>query len=195
MMNGIKTFRVVVGLALMSLVAAPAFAGDFYAGGSLGQASTDVPDMGGVPGVSVDDSATGYKVFGGYNVIQYFAVEAAYVDGASMSMTMNDPTPLTTSFETSGFAFRAVGVLPVKEKFSLFADFGMYMWDGDATVSDGSFSASGSTDGTDPVYGLGMGWQVMPKGNLRVELERYQTDAEGVDMDVDMLSVGFAYKF
>ena len=54
---------------------------------------------------------------------------------------------------------------------------------------------SGSTDGTDPVYGLGMGWQVLPKGNLRVELERYQTDAEGVDMDTDMLSVGFAYKF
>ena len=37
MMNGIKTFRAVVGLALLSLVAAPAFAGDWYAGGSLGQ--------------------------------------------------------------------------------------------------------------------------------------------------------------
>jgi OOP family OmpA-OmpF porin len=189
--NGLRT---VVGLALFALVAAPAFASDFYAGGSLGQASTDVPSTSG-SGISVDDSATGFKVFGGYNVIQYFAVEASYVDGASVSM--NDTSSSTTaSFDTSGFAFRAMGVLPVKEKFTLFADFGMYMWDTDATVSDGSFSASGSVaDGTDPVYGIGMGWQVMPKGNLRVELERYQTSVEDVDMDVDMFSVGFAYKF
>jgi OOP family OmpA-OmpF porin len=184
--------RTVVGLAVLSLAMAPAFAGEFYVGGSLGQTSADVPDVSGVPGVSVDDSATGYKVFGGYNMARYFALEGAYVDGASVEMNMD---PFTTSFETSGFAFRAMGVLPVREKFSLFADYGMYMWDGDATVSDGTETASGSTDGTDPMYGLGFGWQVMPKGNLRVELERYTTSADDVDMDVDMYSVGFAYKF
>jgi len=184
--------RAVVGLALLSLAAMPALAGEFYVGGALGQTSTDVPDMSGVSGVSVDDSSTGYKVFGGYNVARFFAVEAAYVDGASVSVDMTDPTPFSASFETSGFAFRAMGVLPIREKFSLFADYGMYMWDGDVSVSG---VGSGSTDGTDPVYGVGFGWNVMPQGNLRVEMERYNTSDNDVDMDVDMYSVGFAYKF
>lgn len=183
-----------VALAILSLAVTPVLAGEFYVGGALGQASTDVPEASGT-GIDIDDSATGYKLFGGYNVAKYFAVEGAYVDGASVKMDMAGSEPFSSSFETSGFAFRAMGVWPVHEKVSLFADYGMYMWDGDATVSDGTFSASGSTDGTDPVYGIGLGWQAMPKGNVRVEIERYEASAEGVDLDTDMISVGFAYRF
>lgn len=192
-MTKAKGIFTVVGLALL-LAVTPALAGEFYVGGALGQASTDT-GVNETPGVTVDDSSTGYKVFGGYNVMKYFSVEGAYVDGASVTMNASDPTPFSTSLETSGFAFRAMGVLPLREKLNLFADLGMYMWNGDATVSDGNFSASGSTDGTDPVYGIGMGWQVIPKGNLRVEIERYDTSVEGQSMDTDMISVGFAYKF
>lgn len=190
-----KGLFAVAALALLALAVTPALAGEFYVGGALGQASTDT-GVNSSPEVTVDDSSTGYKVFGGYNVMKYFSVEGAYVDGASVTMNVNDPsTPFSTSLETSGFAFRAMGVLPLREKLHLFADLGMYMWDGDATVSDGSFSASGSTDGTDPVYGIGLGWQVIPKGNLRVEIERYDTSVEGTSMDTDMISVGFAYNF
>jgi len=191
-MNKGKGLLAVVGLALLSLAVTPVLAGEFYVGGALGQASTDVPEANNSPGVTVDDSSTGYKVFGGYNVVKYFSVEGAYVDGASVSM---NAAPMTSSMETSGFAFRAMGVLPLREKLSLFADLGMYMWNGDATVSDGNSTASGSTDGTDPVFGVGMGWQVMPQGNVRVEIERYEASVEGVDMNTDLISVGFAYKF
>jgi len=186
-----KALWTVVGLALLSLAVTPVFAGEFYVGGALGQASTDVPEASG-SGVTVDDSATGYKVFGGYNVAKYFSVEGSYVDGASVNI---DAAPYTSSIETSGFAFRAMGVLPLRERLSLFADLGMYMWNGDATISDGNSTASGSEDGTDPVYGIGMGWQVIPKGNVRVEIERYEASVEGTSMDTDMISVGFAYKF
>ena len=191
-MNKGKGLLAVVGLALLSLAVTPVLAGEFYVGGALGQASTDVPEANNSPGVTVDDSSTGYKVFGGYNVVKYFSVEGAYVDGASVSM---NAAPFTSSMETSGFAFRAMGVLPLREKLSLFADLGMYMWNGDATVSDGNSTASGSTDGTDPVFGVGMGWQVMPQGNVRVEIERYEASVEGVDMNTDLISVGFAYRF
>ena len=190
-MTKAKGICTVVGLALL-LAVTPALAGEFYVGGALGQASTDVPGANQDPSVTVDDSSTGYKVFGGYNVVKYFSVEGAYVDGASVSM---NAAPYTSSMETSGFAFRAMGVLPLREKLHLFADLGMYMWNGDATVSDGSFSSSGSTDGTDPVYGVGLGWQVIPKGNLRVEFERYESSSEAGDLDTDMISVGFAYNF
>ena len=182
----------VIALALLSLAVTPVLAGEFFVGGALGQASTDVPGATSGSGVTVDDSSTGYKVFGGYNVARYFSVEGAYVDGASVKM---DAAPYSASLETSGFAFRAMGVLPLREKLSLFADLGMYMWDGDATINDGFSTASGSTDGTDPVYGIGMGWQAMKNGKVRVEIERYTTSSEGVDMDTDMISVGFAYNF
>jgi OOP family OmpA-OmpF porin len=193
MRNG-KTVLAVVGLALLTLAVTPVLAGEFYVGGALGQASTDVPGATSGSGVTIDDSSTGYKFFGGYNVARYFSVEGAYVDGASVKMNTDDQQ-FSSSFDTSGFAFRAMGVWPVREKLSLFADLGMYMWDGDATVSDGFTTASGSTDGTDPVYGIGMGWQAIENGNVRVEIERYTTSAEGVDLDTDMISVGFAYKF
>ena len=189
-----KGLWTVLGLALLSLAVTPALAGEFYVGGALGQASTDVPGATSGSGVTVDDSSTGYKVFGGYNVAKYFSVEGAYVDGASVKMNTDDQQ-FSSTFDTSGFAFRAMGVLPLREKLSLFADLGMYMWDGDATVSDGFSTASGSTDGTDPVYGIGMGWQAMKNGKVRVEIERYTTSSEGVDVDTDMISVGFAYNF
>ncbi|HEX5041918.1 MAG TPA: outer membrane beta-barrel protein [Candidatus Polarisedimenticolaceae bacterium] len=192
MTNG-KKLLAVVGLAVLSLAVTPVLAGEFYVGGALGQASTDVPGATSGSGLTVDDSSTGYKVFGGYDVAKYFAVEGAYVDGGSVKM--NDSSSFSSSIETSGFAFRAMGVLPLREKLHLFADLGMYKWNADATVSDGFTTASGSDDGTDPVYGIGMGWQVMPKGHLRVEIERYDVSAEGADLNTDMISVGFAYNF
>jgi hypothetical protein len=33
------------------------------------------------------------------------------------------------------------------------------------------------------------------QGNVRVEIERYEASVEGVDMNTDLISVGFAYRF
>ena len=189
-------FKIATVAALLLMAASVANAG-FYVGGSLGQTSSDSASLSEVsgPGVSVDDSDTGFKVFGGYNVMKYFSVEAAYVDvtGPGVEVTGSEPVTMTSSAD--GFAVEAVGVMPVSQKMQLFAELGFFLWDGTAEVSSPSFSASGSDDGTDPTYGVGFGWNVIPKGQVRIEAERYSIGMGGEDMDLDMYSAGFAYRF
>jgi len=186
-----------LAIAVVVLGAAPAaHARGFYVGGSLGQTSADMGFGSSTPGISVDDSDTGFKLLGGYNIVKYFAVEGSWVDVAGISMEASDPLlgTMSASAEADGFAFEAVGILPIGKRFQLFADYGMYMWDGTTTVSASdplipSFSAS--DDGSDPTYGLGFGWSVIERGTLRFEAERYEIET----MDVDMYSVGFTYSF
>jgi OOP family OmpA-OmpF porin len=191
------SFKFATVAALLLMAASVANAG-FYVGGSLGQTSSDSGSLSEIsgPGVSVDDSDTGFKVFGGYNVMKYFSVEAAYVDvtGPGFEMTGSEPVTMTTSAD--GFAVEAVGVMPVGAKMQFFAELGFFLWDGSAEISSPSFSASGdSGDGTDPTYGVGFGWNVIPKGQIRVEAERYAIGLADQDMDLDMYSAGFAYRF
>ena len=176
-------------IAVLLLVAAPAAnATGFYVGGSLGQTSSDTGSFD-TAGMSVDDTDTGYKVFGGYNFMKFFSVEGGYVDVSGPSASTSTES---MSIDSNGFAVEAMGVMPIGLKFELFANYGFFLWDAEATVNSqtlGSFSAS--DDGTDPKYGLGFAWNLIPKGQIRVELERYEVDV----MDMDMYSAGFAYRF
>jgi len=179
---------------LLLMTASAANATGFYVGGSLGQTNSDASSIGieSSTNVSVDESDSGFKVFGGYNFMKFFQVEAAYVDVSGPGAEITSPVSASVSTSANGFAFQAMGVLPLGLKFQLFADYGLFMWDGDMTVSSASFgSGSASTDGTDPKYGVGFGWNVIPKGQIRVEAERYTLE----DLDLDMYSAGFAYRF
>ena len=189
------SFKIVAVAALLLLTASAANA-SFYVGGALGQTSSDAESLGfGDPsasGASVDESDTGFKVFGGYNFMKFFSVEAAYVDVTGPGVEVAGSEPMSMTSSADGFAFEAVGVMPVGMKFQLFAEYGLFLWDGQADFSSqslGSFSAS--DDGTDPTFGVGFGWNVIPKGQLRFEAERYAVD----EMDLDMYSAGFAYRF
>jgi len=182
-------FSSVAAIVVLLLMAAPsAHATGFYVGGSLGQTSSDIGDVD-TSTVSVDDTDTGFKVFGGYNFMKFFSVEGGYVDVAGPSVDMSTDT---ISTEANGFAVEAMGVMPLGLKFQVFAEYGFFLWD--LEVSSQSFG-SASEDGTDPTYGLGFAWNVIPKAQIRVEAERYSVDVTGASMDMDMYSAGFAYRF
>jgi OOP family OmpA-OmpF porin len=185
------SFTAVVALALLVIGAPAANAGGWYVGGSVGQTSAD---LGGSvnpgPGISVDDSDTGFKVLGGFNIMKFLAVEAAFVDVGQVSVdgTVQGIGSSVTA-EADGFAVEALGIFPFANKFEVFAKAGLYLWDGDVAISGvGSFG----DDGTDPTFGLGFGWNAFNRGQVRVEAERYTLDFVG---DVDMYSVGFNYRF
>ncbi len=192
-----RSFSAVVAVGFLLVFAAPAAdAGGFYVGGSVGQTSADTGfvDSGFTPGLSVDDTNTGFKVFGGYSILRFLAVEAAWVDVSEVSVEMSTPTPVTMTSGADGFSVEAMGILPLGKGFQLFAEYGMYMWDGTvALVSSDPLIPSGSAsdDGTDPTYGLGVGWNFKGPGSLRFEMERYAME----EMDVDMYSLGFSFSF
>lgn len=175
----IQNFRILlICLAgLLQVLPATTFAGTesgFYIGAGAGDSS--------VVTTNFDESDSSYKVLGGFNIgfipLVDLAVEASYVDFGSASSS-------TTSIEaTSLNAFGLVGLS--FGPFGIFAKAGMSDWDVDTKIG----SATTSTSGTDPVYGIGARL-AFESFSLRAEYEVYDLDV----IDVDMISVSGVYTF
>lgn len=173
--------------AALAATSAPASAqatGPYYAGASFGTTSIDVcGSLGGLGLTSCDDEDSGFKIFGGYNFNQNLAVELGWVDLGEITATGPGGT---AKVGIDGFQAAAVGSVPFSPQFRGFGKVGLYMWDISATGPGGSLS----DDGTDVMFGLGVGWKVAPRVELRAEWERFDSDDEA-----DLLSIGVQFSF
>lgn len=190
---------------------ASAYAADtgFYAGASLGQSKlsdfdasdldAELASVGITSSSSVDDTDTGWKLFAGYRFMKYFAVEGAYVNfgeaTAHSIITAPSAGTVDTTAEADAWTLSALGILPLNEKFSLFARVGLNIWDAEVSATGtgggGSASFSDDADGTDWVYGVGAAYDITQNLSVRGEWERYDLD----DTDLDLLSVGVSWRF
>ena len=168
-----------------------------YLGFSAGQADVD-PSMA-IPGLvdpggSVDGKDGAFKLFGGYQFNPNFALEAAFVDLGDVSYSGNFTGlgPVTGGrIQNSGLNLSAVGVVPLGERFVLFGKVGMFLWYSEATdVTGGRFFYS-EEDGSDLSLGLGASMALGPRVSLRAEWERFDMS----NVDVDLVTLGFAYRF
>lgn len=202
-----------IAAAALALLSASAFAGDVYILGSVGQASTKINKSGmdnalidaGVTGLSssTKETDTAYKLQLGYQFNQYFAVEGGYVNmgEGKYSANFNGGVGKAT-WKVDGWNIDAVGILPVSDKFALFGKLGTFAAhtkvDASATGPGGSASGSDSANNWSTHYGIGASYAFTKSVGLRVEYERF--DKVGKDnstgkSDVDLWSVGVAYKF
>lgn len=160
----------------------------FYMGAGFG--STKIDDDG-FDGIDFDDSDTGFKVFGGYNFNQNFAVEVSYFDLGEASGSFDDFLgPVTFDVGVSGFSASAVGVLPLSDMFSLFGKLGYASYDIDAHASIGGESGSGSESESDMVYGVGA---ALGFGQFGVRLEYEAINVDGGD--ANMISLSGLFRF
>ncbi len=123
-----------IGALLLSMGLAGNVAAEngFYAGASVGEASIDACGSAGALGFTTcDDSDTGWKIFGGYDLSDNFAVEGAWADLGEM--TASTSGQLQRGIEVDGFILDAKGTLPLNEQFGVFAKLGFIMWDADGT--------------------------------------------------------------
>jgi len=173
-------------------ISIPAFAADTggYLFGMVGQTTIKDVDFG--PGVSVDDTGTGFKIGGGYAFHRNFGVEAAYVDLGKATASAGGQS---AELKASGISVVAVGMLPLGQNFSLLGRLGFI----NATVE---LSALGSSvDSTDmkTTFGIGASYNFTPKFAVRADYDVYQklgdNDTTGGESDVDMISIGVVYKF
>lgn len=156
-----------------------------YIGASAGITSVDVcDDLSGLGVTSCDDEDTGLKIFGGYKFNPNFAVEGLWADLGEVSATGAGGT---ASVAVDGFGVAAVGMIPLNPQFSIFGKIGAFMWD----ASGGGAASGTDDDGTDIMFGAGVGWNFTPKFGLRAEWERFDIDGD----DVDFLSVGLQFNF
>ena len=172
------TVRLFATAAVASLLLAPAAQADsgFYLGAAYG--SLDIEDDGG----SFDEDTAPYKIMGGYifDVPAFdLAVEVAYNDFGSQ-----EDNAQLVSLDADGLSGYVVGGIDFGI-FGMFAKLGMVSWDADI-----SGLISGSEDGTDPAYGVGLR---LTFSSLETRLEYELFDFDGVD--VDMVSLGVLWRF
>lgn len=195
-----------IGSSVVVSNAMAADASGWYAGASLGRSSFDVDTNQTVAAalaagyatatVTADTSDTAYKLFAGYKVNKNFAVEGGYTDLGKGSLSATTTGPVASgvgNFEATVWEVNAVGILPINESFSVFGKLG-YHWDDTKTTGTGIF---GSKDysGDDFKFGVGAEYNINKNVGLRLEFERYNKVASSVGTDVDVASLGMAYKF
>src|SRR5258708_10192134 len=99
---GVAAVTFLTGALAFAAVPAAAQEG-VYAGGSIGQFKEDV----------TGETATGFKLFGGYQVNKNFAAEAGYVSTGTAKIN-------GLEFKATAFTLAAVGMSPLKNHLSLF---------------------------------------------------------------------------
>jgi OmpA-OmpF porin, OOP family len=153
-----------------------------YVGASGGQAEYDIDCTG---GFSCEDNDTGFKVFTGGRVRNFFGLELAYVDMGEIEVAGG-------TGEASGVNLSAVGYLPLNERFSLFGKVGTtYGW------TDTSTATLGGVEEEDfgLSYGVGLNMEFAQQWAARAEWERHNFEFAQDDRDIDLFTVGVSYKF
>jgi OOP family OmpA-OmpF porin len=161
-----------------ALVALSAQAQGPYVGGSLGSTKYNGPDIG---GVSTDDSGTGGKLYGGYEITPNIAVEAGYANLGKASSAAGH-------VKGEGIFVDAVGKVPITDSFSALGRIGAFNGKAKTNLGD-------SDRDTNAKFGLGVQYDFNKQTSLRGEWERYKFKAFGEKADTDMYSVGVNYKF
>lgn len=165
-------------LALMSAVAAPAYAENMYGSLALGSAASTELTSG-----SGTQSGTSYSLMFGYEVNKYLAAEVGYtslLSSASTSgakLTGNDTSQSRTN-TVSGFEIAAAASWPINEQFSVFYRLGYAMMSASASFSGAGtgYTYTGSVPSYNlngMVYGPGVKYTVTKGMDLRVGYNTY----------------------
>ncbi len=147
-----------------------------YLGASLGDANVDLDQ-----GVAqVDDSDTGFKIIAGIRPLDWFGIEASYVN-------FGEPEQNGFSVKTDGITGFGVFFLPVGP-VDVFAKGGVISFD--TELKHASLGRI-REDGTDFAYGVGVQFRLLSLG-VRAEYEKFDIDEV---KDANMLSIGVTYTF
>lgn len=213
-------FKAIVATTLVLLAAESARA-EGYIGGSIGHTATEPAiaedrvsawnaSQGYFPAncdtlncYSEQDPSAGLKIFGGYRVNPYFAVEGFLAHLGSYDSYAEDgwgtSAWVTANVGTIGVA--AVGMYPISQRVSLIGKLGLHSWwaDGDYYVLDTSAGLQewGTVDasGTGGMGGIGVEIGFGERAAMRVEFEYFGAQTDYTDFGIGFLSVGGMYKF
>lgn len=213
-MNKTHALRILT-MALGSMLLAPAFAqeaGQYYGGASVGKSRAKLDEAGmaaynagpaiSVTGVAVDDSATGYKVFGGYRMNPYLAIEAGLFSLGTFGFDAST-LPLGSVHGESkyrGLNLDLVGTMPVTDKLSALLRAGVQRsWTRNSFSGTGAVivpDSSPRTRGVNYKVGAGLQYAMSPNVTLRAEVERYRiNDAMDRKANVNAYTVGLVFPF
>lgn len=200
-------------VTLASLLAVPAMAqegGYAYGGLSVGQSRARIDDeritanlLGAglaTRSMSLDESGTAFKLFGGYQFNPNWALEGGYFNLGKFGYT-SSTVPAGTlhgQIKLQGLNLDVVGTLPLSDRFSLIGRAGLQYADArDSFTGTGAvqvLSPNPSKRGTNYKLGVGLQYEVNPSFIVRGEAERYRiNDAVGNRGDINVFSVTLVF--
>lgn len=162
-------------LLLSNFIVNPVVAAGYF-GAGIGSASME----------GTDDSSI--KFFGG-NRQDNVGFEVAYHD---LGKQEESAFGLTAAIEVTGLEFSGVGFMNVSSVFDLFGKIGLLLWDADVSLTG---FPSVSVDGSDLIFGLGAQFNPSNNASIRFEFQTTTLDFNGIDLDVDVISIGAAFNF
>ncbi len=154
----------------------------------------------------LDDSDTGFGLGGGYQLNEHFAFEFGYVDLGSIGYRAEgtvtdgvDTFDADAVFDSSadGPVVSVLGILPIGERFSVFGRVGLSLLNAKGTARitvDGEEGrASQSSQKSDPMFGVGVEYDLTKHFAVRLGWDRYldvATENVAGDTDADLYSLG-----
>ena len=169
----------------------------WYLGAGIGYSHNKVSNFDFAEDREQKNSATGIKLYGGYQFDNIWAVEFEYVDFGKFT---SKSTANQYSLSNSGFGVSGIGNLPLSEEFSVFGKLGAF-----TKLSTEKFS---STDGSDyqqqktvsivPMLGFGAEYHFTQNVSLRAEYEYFgasKVKDSDIKLSNDLLSFSVRYNF
>lgn len=208
----------VVFLAL-TIASAPAQAEGLYAGVNYGNTKVKNGGPCSTMGLvlnsgyscSADDKDNGWKLFAGYEAMQYLAFEISYLDfgkftasGSGTGTNTSTAATATSDFKAKGWiSFDVLGQLPVTKEFGLIGRIGINRWRVESSASASDGSNTGQRKDTKPGFafdsiGIGVKYGFADNMDVRLEWERFKDVGNTLltgSGDLDMVSLGLVYKF
>lgn len=156
-----------------------------YLGLSLG--SFNFEQENGELGMFVDDTTSAYRIIGGYRFNEHFALEGSWGEAGNLgeSTAFNNITAeMEGEYEVR--TVRALGILPLGEKVSLYGALGYYDAVLDATVTSNGFVSRYDVEDTSDGATLAVGVQLdLERVDIRAELEKFlDAGSEAWDFNV-----------
>lgn len=175
-----------------------------YLGFAIGATDYDLGlsdyDDGNIVSGSVDNSSTGYKIFGGYRLTPNVAVELYFADlgdtgfrgqAAGAAVEHWCFGTVDSKVEADGFGLSLLGNVPVGRNFNLYGKFGIFGWDAKARETDSCGRFVDSDSGTELTFGAGASYQLNYRTSVQLEWERYRDIFDS--FDVDFISLGLSF--
>ena len=178
-------------LAACTLMSVQAHAQSYF-GGSVGRAKWNL-DCAGT--VKCQTSAASVKLFGGYDINQYFAVEGSYV-------YLNEVSANVTNVQV-GLNGRGVDIAGVVKtlpmnNFTGFAKLGLAFMKGEVQAFSNVAKGSANNYSSQPLVGAGVMYNIDKKMKVRAEIDRRNVKVSGfVDTTyaVTNFSIGLQSEF
>jgi len=166
----------------LCLVASPALAQGFYAGGGIGNTfySSEFDDA--LDQIQkIDENATAWKLFGGFSPSKFLGIEGGYRQFGTVKVGSVDYEAKTTAWDIEALGLVRIAIVDV------FGKAGGMFWSRDTQVG----STSDDDSGSDFFWGLGAGVHLGPIG-VRAE---WESVVIGSPDDLSMVSLSATFGF